>query len=73
MDANGRVLVVEVVLPEGNEPHFGKLMDLEMLVSPGGVERTANEYLQLLESSGLRMTRIIPTKSAYSMIEAVKR
>jgi ubiquinone/menaquinone biosynthesis C-methylase UbiE len=73
MDANGRVLVVEVVLPEGNEPHFGKLMDLEMLVSPGGVERTADEYHQLLESSGLRMTKIIPTKSAYSMIEAVKR
>lgn len=72
MNPNGRVLLVEVVIPEGNEPHFGKLMDLEMLVSPGGVERTVEEYRQLLSDSGLCLTRIIPTKSAYSIVEAVK-
>lgn len=72
MNPNGKVLLVEMVIKEGNEPDFGKLMDLEMLVSPGGVERTADEYKQLLSDAGLRLTRIIPTKSAYSIVESVR-
>ena len=72
MNPVGKVLLLEVVVPEGNDPHFAKLMDLEMLVSPGGVERTADEYRQILRESGLRLTRIITTKSPYSIIEAVK-
>jgi len=69
---NGRVLLVETVIPKGNDPHLSKLMDLEMLVSPGGVERTENEYAKLFEQSGFRLTRVIPTKPAYSIIEAVR-
>src|SRR6476660_6503259 len=38
--ARGRLLVVETVIPPGNEPSFGKLLDLNMLVVPGGLERT---------------------------------
>jgi ubiquinone/menaquinone biosynthesis C-methylase UbiE len=68
----GRVLLVEIVVPEGNDQHLSKLMDLEMLTSPGGVERTAREYRLLLGQSGFRLTQIIPTKSAYSIIEAIK-
>lgn len=71
MNPNGRVLLVESVIADGNNQDFGKLMDIEMLVSPGGKERTAAEYEELLARAGLRMTRIIPTKSAYSVIEAV--
>jgi hypothetical protein len=72
MKENGKVLIVEVVVPEGNEPHQSKLVDLEMLVSPGGVERTANEYRELLAQAGLRLTRIIQTKSPFSIIEGVR-
>jgi ubiquinone/menaquinone biosynthesis C-methylase UbiE len=72
MRDDGRVLVCETVVPEGNEPHFGKLMDLEMLVSPGGVERTAREYRELLARAGLELKRIIPTRSYLSVVEAVK-
>jgi hypothetical protein len=72
MSATGKVLIVEVVVPEGNEPHYSKLLDLEMLASPGGVERTAEEYRELLTAAGLRLTRIIPTKSPFSIIEAVR-
>jgi ubiquinone/menaquinone biosynthesis C-methylase UbiE len=72
MKDNGRVLIIEQVVPEGNEPHFSKIMDLEMLVSPGGVERTATEYSELLAAAGLRLTRIVPTKSPFSIVEAVK-
>ena len=70
MNGDGKVLIVETVVPEGNEPHYSKLLDLEMLVSPGGAERTAEEYSELLYRAGFRMTRIIPTKSPFSIIEA---
>jgi O-methyltransferase domain/Dimerisation domain len=72
MAENGKVLIVEVVVPEGNEPHYSKLLDLEMLASPGGVERTAQEYHELLAAAGLRLTRIIQTKSPFSIIEGVR-
>jgi hypothetical protein len=71
MPPDGRVLIVETVVPEGNEPHYSKLLDLEMLSSPGGVERTAREYRELLAAAGLRLTRIIQTNSPFSVVEAV--
>ena len=71
MPDDGKVLIIEAVVPEGNEPHFGKIGDLEMLVSPGGVERTAAEFQQLLADSGFRLNRIIPTMGPMSIIEAV--
>lgn len=72
MNPNGKVLIIEQVIPAGNEPHLGKLMDLEMLVSPGGVERTEKEYAEILTQAGLRLNRIVPTKSPFSIVEAVK-
>jgi hypothetical protein len=71
MNPGGRVLVVESVIADGNNQDFGKLLDIEMLVSPGGKERTAAEYEDLFRRAGLRLTRIVPTKSPYSVIEAV--
>ena len=71
MNAGGRVLLVESVIEPANQPDLGKLMDIEMLVSPGGKERTAEEYDELFAKAGLRLTRIIRTKSPYSVIEAV--
>ncbi len=72
MEADGRVLIVESVVPEGNGPHYSKVLDLEMLVSPGGIERTAEEYAALLKSAGLRLSRLVPTRSPFSIIEAVR-
>ena len=71
MKPNARVLLVEAVIADGNNQDFGKLLDLEMMVSPGGKERTAAEYEELFTRAGLRLTRIVPTKSPYSVIEAV--
>jgi hypothetical protein len=71
MPPGGKFLIVETVVPEGNEPHYSKLMDLGMLVMPGGLERTAQEYRALLAESGLELNRIIPTRSSLSIIEAV--
>jgi hypothetical protein len=71
MGTYGRVLLIEAVVGERNEPDFAKILDLEMLVSPGGKERTATEYADLFRKSGLKLSRIIPTRSPYSVIEAV--
>lgn len=71
MNAGGRVLLVESVIEPANQPDFGKLMDIEMLVSPGGKERTEEEYKELFANAGLRLTRVIKTQSAYSVIEGV--
>jgi SAM-dependent methyltransferase len=65
-----RLLIVEFVLPEGNTPHFGKLADMVMLAIPGGEERTAAEYDTLLKTAGLKMTRVVPTTTDVSIVEA---
>lgn len=69
MNENGKVLIVEMVVPIGNVPSPSKALDLLMLVMEGGKERTEEEYRRLLEASGFRLTRVIPTKSPYSVIE----
>ena len=71
MNPDGRILIVESVLPAGDTPHLGKMNDMVMLVLPGGQERTEEEYSTLLEKAGLRLTQVIPTESAASIIEAV--
>jgi O-methyltransferase/methyltransferase family protein len=68
---NGTLLLFEMVLPEGAPAHLGFLVDLEMLVSAGGRERTASQYSELLSRAGFRMTRVIPTASPLSIVEAV--
>jgi hypothetical protein len=68
---NARVILVESVLPEGNEPHMGKLIDLEMMVYPGGRERTEAEFCSLFEKAGLRLNRVIPTNAPLVVVEAV--
>jgi hypothetical protein len=72
MPDSAKVLIVDAVIPPGNDPHPGKMLDLEMLVSPGGKERTADEFEKLLANSGLRLNRIVPTKSPMSIVEAVQ-
>jgi SAM-dependent methyltransferase len=66
----GRVLVVETVIPPGDEPCFGKWLDLMMLLV-GGRERTEGEYRALFSAAGLRVTRIVPTAHEVSVIEGV--
>ncbi|BFM38480.1 O-methyltransferase family 2 [Synechocystis sp. LKSZ1] len=73
MANNGRVLVVEQVIPPGNDPFVGKLLDVNMLVMcPGGKERTSEEFRALLAQAGFNMTRIVPTQGLVSVIEGIK-
>jgi len=68
---NGRLIIVDVVLPEDTRPHPGKLLDLLMLMFPGGRERTETEWRQLLDNAGFSITKIVSTRVADSVIEAV--
>src|SRR5262245_39589082 len=70
MNSGSRLLIIEMVIPGGNTPHPGKMLDLMMLVGPGGRERTEPEYGALLGKAGLRLTQVIPTESAVSVVEA---
>lgn len=72
MPDHAKVLIIDAVVPEGNVPHPSKFLDLEMLISPGGIERTSGEFDTLLTDSGFKMTRIISTPSPVSIVEAVK-
>jgi len=71
MNPEGRLLIVETVLPPGDTPHQGKLQDMVMLVVPGGEERTEAEYAALLEKARFRLKRVVPTESVVSIVEAV--
>jgi hypothetical protein len=71
MHRDARLLLIEMVLPEGDAPHPGKMLDLMMLVGPGGQERTAPEYEALLGKAGFRLGRVVPTASPVSVVEAV--
>jgi hypothetical protein len=70
--ADARVVLLESVIAAGNAPHFGKWLDLEMLLFPGGCERTEEGFRALFAGAGFRVTRIVETKSPLCVIEAVK-
>jgi O-methyltransferase domain len=68
----GRLLLMEPLIPPGNEASFNKWLDLLMLVwNAGGRERTEREHQGLLASAGFHLSRIIPTNAGLSILEAV--
>lgn len=71
MLSDGRLLAVEMVIPEGNGPNFAKLRDLQMLTIHDGCERTKGEFDHLFTSVGFKLTRVISTTAGVSIIEAI--
>ena len=71
MPSDGRLLLAEFVLPDGQEPFHGKWFDLAMMVVTGGQERTETEYRRLLDMCGFAWQRVVPTASELSVIEAI--
>jgi hypothetical protein len=73
MKRQGRVLLVERVILRGKTPELLVLeSDVQMLVLPGGKERTETEYRALLTAAGFELTQIIPVRTPYYVIEAVR-
>jgi hypothetical protein len=65
----GRVVLIESVLRSDNSPDFGKLIDLEMMLMPGGRERTAAEFRSLFERAGFSQMRVVPTQAPLWVVE----
>jgi O-methyltransferase domain len=70
MTPDSRVLIVEAVIPDGDVPHPGKMMDMAMLMQTGGQERSEAEYRTLLDKASFQLTRVVPTPSLASVVEA---
>ncbi len=68
--ADGRVILLETVIQPGNQPDLGKFIDLEMLMLPGGRERTAEEFAALFARAGFTLSRVVPTESPLCVVEA---
>lgn len=71
MADDGRILVIDAVIDPGNEPQSGKLLDMALMGSFPGRERTRAEFDTLLTEAGLHLVRVIPTPTHLSIVEAV--
>lgn len=64
-----RLLIVERVLGGPNDDLEGKLMDLHMLVMPGGLERTVEAWRDLFAAGGWTLTGTRTIVGAWQLIE----
>jgi hypothetical protein len=71
VNADGKLLVVDNVIQPGNDFSPGKFLDLQMLIFPGGCERTEKQFRQLFAAAGWQLSRIIPTAAADSIVEGI--
>jgi hypothetical protein len=70
MRPGGKLLVIDAVLPPGNEPHFGKAMDMIMLLLLPGQERSLAEFEHVFSRAGFRVNQVITTAGPLALIEA---
>jgi len=74
MAAEGKLIIFETVIKPDNNPSLGKRLDLLMMTgTEGGKERTREEFTALLGRSGFHLSKIIPTITPFSVLEAVKK
>jgi hypothetical protein len=64
---------VEYVIAPGNRADWAKLVDVNMMVTLGGRERTREEFCELFARAGLELRRVVPTESSLSILEAQLR
>jgi hypothetical protein len=70
MGAGGTLLLIERIVDPPNEGWRTKLSDLNMLVNPGGRERTLDEWETLLQQAGYSLVDVTPTASGFAVIAA---
>jgi hypothetical protein len=67
----GHLIIYEQIIPDGNKPFIGKLLDINMLLMhEGGMERTRGEFERLLANSGFTIKSVISTECSMSVIVA---
>ena len=68
---DAKLVVLERMVGSPNEGRVATFSDLTMLVAPGGQERTREEFAALFAAAGFRLAAVIPTGTAFSVIEGV--
>jgi hypothetical protein len=68
MSPTATLVVIERVLGPPNEIPEGKFSDLNMMIQYGALERTRQDFHDLLKSAGFAMTEVVPTRSPLSII-----
>lgn len=71
MKPDSKLIIVDYMIPPGNDPHPGKILDIAMLVRFTGHERTEAEFTALFNKAGLRLTKAVVTDVQMCVIEAV--
>jgi len=69
----GRLLVVESIVPTGNETCFSKFLDLNMMIMSGGRERSREQFRCLFAAAGFELTAIVPTMAPLSVLECTRK
>lgn len=72
MGEDAKLLIIDTVIPPGNDPHPSKLSDIAMMITFDGKERTEHEFGELLASADLKPLRVIPTPGTLSIIECTR-
>lgn len=72
LNAQNKLLVLEFIVPPGNSPSVSKLLDMEMMVTTGGKERTEQEYRLLFMESGFKVLKVVCSSTEVSIMELVK-
>ena len=65
-----KLLIVERFIASPNAGPNGKFSDLNMLVLPGGAERTRQEFESLLTAANFHLIRTMPAGPTLTIIEA---
>ncbi len=73
MKDHSKLLIIEMVVPIGNDPSIVKLLDLEMMVTTGGRERTENEFKELFTKAGFKFSKNIHTKVGVDILECIRK
>ncbi|MFZ0414781.1 MAG: methyltransferase [Candidatus Acidiferrales bacterium] len=71
LNPNGKLLVVDNVIQPGNDFYPGKFLDLQMLIFPGGCERTEKQFRELFAAAGWRLSRVVPTATPECVVEGI--
>lgn len=71
VNPSGKLLVVDCVIQPGNDFAPAKFLDIQMLLFPGGCERTEQEFRELFAAGGWRLNRVIPTAAGEAIVEGL--
>ncbi|MGA4867700.1 methyltransferase [Streptomyces lavendulocolor] len=72
MPKGAKLLVVDAVIPQGNDAHVSKTIDMMMMTVFNGKERTLPEFQEILGAAGFTVTKVLDTADpVVSVIEAI--